>query len=177
MIWIWVGLEINIDYTNGNSLNSTIALDNAKTFIEARTVPTVINGIATVTSIIIGFSGTTIGLLIKDILQDISKEKEVVLVILALPFATSLAVLYSAYIDLSIGGQGFLELAWRYALTSMAVAFFALLFTLLIFDYLNDYKKLDKNAPTEKVMAKSRAEEQKESEQQQLKREFQNRTL
>jgi hypothetical protein len=131
MLWVRLGLQIRIDYTNSNGM----------TAIEARTVPTIINGIATVTSIIIGFSGTAVGLLIKNFLEDISKGKEALLIVLILPFAGSLGILYNAYIELSMGGQGFLELAWRDALTAMVVAFFSLLFILLWFNYQYSHQK------------------------------------
>ena len=176
MIWVLFGMEIKIDYSN-NNLNGTTALYNAQTLIEARTVPTVINGIATVTSIIIGFSGTTIGLLIKSFLQKVSKEREAYyLLSFAFPFAGSLALLYLAYTSLLMGGQGFLESSLRNALAAMVLALSNLLFIILIFSYVNDYKKPEKNTETGKTMVKP-VEELRESEQEQLKREFQDRTL
>jgi len=139
----------------------------------ALTVPTVINGIATVTSIIIGFSGTTIGLIFKDLLEEITKEKEAVLAVLALPFVGSLAILYNAYIALSMGGIDFLERSWRYALNALIVALFSLLFSLLLFTFLSNHKKLGKKVTTKN----SKLKEQEISEQTKLKHEFQNRKL
>jgi hypothetical protein len=142
-------MPIKIDYTNGNIDNSTIALENAQTMIEAQTVPTVINGIATATSIIIGFGGAIIGLFIRDFFQD-TKTKEILIAFFALPFTVSIVLLNWAYNYLAMGGQGFLDIARRNALDAFVTALFLLLFLFLFFAYVGENKESIKKEDTEK---------------------------
>jgi hypothetical protein len=86
------------------------------------TIPTVINGITAVTSIIIGFSGAIIGLVYR---EDFKKDKKVKIGLLALSFysAVPLTFLFIVYYSLIYGALEF----------ALKIALFALIFALLDF--------------------------------------------
>ncbi len=142
VVWI-VTVKFPIDYDNGNAVNSTVAENNAKSMIQAQTVPTIVNGIATSTSIIIGFSATLIGLFFREVVQEDKKAKEV-LIIFCLLFVFSFVFLFFAYFNLANGGQNLLENAWRNALFGLIISLFLLLFVFLFFAYTYEQNKAKK---------------------------------
>jgi hypothetical protein len=92
------------------------------------TIPTVINGITAVTSIIIGFSGAIIGLVYR---EDFKKGKLVRVFLLFLAFYSVIPLglligVYSALIS------GALEYALKLALVAIYVALFDFIFTMLV---------------------------------------------
>lgn len=87
-VYIWIQYFVQIDLTsssvsntfvNSTFINSTISgLSNqtsVSTHISFAAVPTIINGIATATSIIIGFSGTVVGIVARELLKDEKEER------------------------------------------------------------------------------------------------------
>jgi cytochrome bd-type quinol oxidase subunit 2 len=118
--------SIAIDYS-GN-------ITNAKTQIPAQSVPTIINGLAASTSIIVGFSIALIGATFREVIKTQQKATEV-LIGCSGAFAFCFVLLFIAYDHLMMGGEGFLELAWKNAASSLACALFLLLFIFLFVAY------------------------------------------
>jgi hypothetical protein len=135
--WL-LSVKFPIDYSNGVAVNGTVSENNARTAIQAQSVPTIVNGIVTSTSIIVAFSGALIGLFFREVFNDDKRGKEV-LIIFATLFAVPFVFLFFAYYSIAIGGQfmgvTFLENAWRYALFSLSTALFLILFILLFVAY------------------------------------------
>ncbi len=168
LYWAWT-VKFQIDYANDNAVNSTEAQKIAQTMIQAQTVPTIINGITTATSIIVAFSIGLIGIMFRGLFKDNQRAKEV-FVIFAVLFVFSLAFLFSANVTLATGGnvifgKSFLETAWTQALVGFAISLFLLLF---VFTFIaNEYEnaKPTKEATTEEKETKMETKtEQKEPE-------------
>jgi len=141
---IFLVLSINskqliFDYTN----NATIA----KTELEAQTVPTVINGIISSTSVIIGFSATVVALMYREIAK--RNESSGWLLFALLPiFILSIVYQFYAFLAFSNGGQGFLEFAFRNALIGFVSSIFTLFLALLLIVYI-----MERNVKREKATA------------------------
>jgi len=137
--WVAVpfGLQTMIDTTSIPSNNTIISGELPSNYnislwivdghiimakIPLQNVPTVINGITTSTSIIVGFTGTIIGIMVREIFKDDKKMRnalQYVSIFIGLTFAYLFLVYYFV-----VGGL--LEMALRTALIGF-------LFTLLLF--------------------------------------------
>lgn len=122
-----IGLKPNFDLGTPNGTNIIWGDTYALKF---ETIPTVINGITAVTSIIIGFSGAIIGIVYR---EDFNKDKKVKIGLLGIAFysavpLTMLLVVYHALI------RGAVEFASIFALNALILAFvFFILAMLSIF--------------------------------------------
>lgn len=135
----------NIDYTNGKDANETVSTAIAKIEIQAQTVPTVINGIATLTGVIVGFSGAILGILVRDFLQSDKKAKEAMI----------------GSFGLAVGGQDFLKIAWGYAFDGLITSLFQLLFVFLFFAYIMENPQPEKTQTQQPVPIEKRKEDNK----------------
>lgn len=100
-IHLWLPSNIKIVA----STNSTVLA------ISTQTVPTIINGVTTATSIIIGFSGALVGLVAREILKNDEKDRkmrEYMIGTLLFLFPIILLIDFGAYFNLLIGGYGFM---------------------------------------------------------------------
>jgi putative exporter of polyketide antibiotics len=149
-----------IDYTNGNAVNSTIAENNARTMIQAQSVPTVINGIIASTSIIITFSGVIIGLIYREVLQNDNKLKELLIAFTVL-FIFSFGYMFYAYNSLATGGQDFLSNSWRSAWLGFTYSLFLLMFIFLFIAFSMKAKK----SIEEKLLDDKKAEQQESNKE------------
>jgi hypothetical protein len=117
-----------------NERNPNIGTNSTDlTQINAQSVPTIINGVTTSTSIIIAFSGTVIGIMIRDFLQDNKAAKYSLLIFFGIPLVTSATFLFSTYYQLTFAGIDSLKTAWKYSLSGLVSAFFVLFFVFLFF--------------------------------------------
>jgi uncharacterized membrane protein YhdT len=91
-------------------------------------VPTLINGIATSTSIIIAFGGTVVGFLLSRLPKK-DKRRSWLFAFLFL-FAFSFIYLFTAYY-LSISGEGFFGFALRHALVALLLSLLILILVLI----------------------------------------------
>jgi hypothetical protein len=100
------------------ALNGTNWIYGDTHALKFETVPTVINGITAVTSIIIGFSGAIVGLVYR---EDFKKDKKVKVALLTLAFysAVPLTLLLIVYDSLIYGA---LEFALKWALYALILA-------------------------------------------------------
>jgi uncharacterized membrane protein len=130
-----------IDYTNGKADNSTVAENNAKTMIEAQTVPTIINGVAATTSIIIGFSAALIGIVFRELFSNDKIARDLLIAFLTL-FIISIFSLFNSYYSLTVTGQFNLENALRSSMLALTFSIFLLLFVFLFVFILNGRNQL-----------------------------------
>jgi hypothetical protein len=140
-IAVWVvapfGLQTMIDTTNIPSNNTIISGELPSNYnvslwivdghimlakIPLQNVPTVINGITTSTSVIVGFTGTIIGLMVKEIFKNDKKMRRALIYV---SFFVGITFVYLFLVYLFLVG-GLLEFALRTAV----VGFLA---TLLVF--------------------------------------------
>jgi uncharacterized membrane protein len=164
-----VGFAISVLFVVGGIVQPSIDYSDNRTDVRnkiaAQNVPTVINGITTSTSIIIGFTGTLMGIL-REMFRNNNKKKEA-LVAFAVLIPLSVVFLFYANFYLAMGGQNFLELAWRSALLALVISIFNLLFLFLALASEMEKPEADNVEPVKLV----------ESEQEKLKREFQHRAV
>ena len=113
-----------------NGVNPNIGTDSA-TQIGLQTVPTIINGITTSTSIIVGLSATILGIMIRDLLQNNEKAKIVMLIFMGIAIIYSLLNIYQAYYQLSFVTINSFIQAWKDALSGL-VSSFAVLFSIFL---------------------------------------------
>ena len=110
------------------SVNGTMSSYGTVHALIYDTVPTIINGISTVTSIIIGFSGAIIGLVYR---EDFKKSKIVKVFLLLIAFFSifPVSLLIAVYSALFYGA---LEYALKFALIALYVALFDFTITMII---------------------------------------------
>jgi uncharacterized membrane protein YqjE len=135
VVAVFVGLMFFVAYW----LPSRISIDTASTSsnatfqISVQSVPTVINGIATVTSIVVGFTAAVVGLVVREILGHGEKEEKLrryMIGGLLFLFPSILLLDFWAYINLLMGEE------WRFVLaitTSLEAFVLALLVLVSIF--------------------------------------------
>ncbi len=145
LTWTFFFTPFRIDYTNGGDSNNAAANATAQIAIQAQTVPTVINGIATLTGIVVGFSGAILGIMLKDFIQG-RKAKEIMMGFFFLPFLFPMILLFFAYYNLAVGGRIFLAISWGYALDAFIIAIFQLLFIFLFYAYVTENPKPEKSS-------------------------------
>jgi hypothetical protein len=104
-------------------------IGNGANQIAPNIVPTIINGITTSTSIIIGFSATIIGIMMRDFFQENRKAKFIMITYIAASFIYVTALLPFAYFWMTID----LVTAWKFALIGLFAALFVMLFVFLFF--------------------------------------------
>jgi hypothetical protein len=122
VIEINFGIQINFDYT-GNETYVT-------TQLPAQSVPTVINGIISSTSVIVGFSGAIIGLLYREF--NIRSERFGGAILgLSIAMIYSIFNEYNAFATLAKGGEKFLELSFKYSFTGFISSLFSLFLVFL----------------------------------------------
>ena len=141
ILWVWFALPVHVN-TSGNS---TIGLNE----ISAQLVPTIINGIATSTNIMIAFGGALGGILIGYLLKDEVWEREFVITVL-LAFLFPLLFEFFAYIFLAIG-QGAFAMAIKFAFTSFIYSIF---FLTCLFVFAT-YRMYERRVKAESERAKS----------------------
>ena len=118
-LFFWLPSHIQIDVVPSNDPNVL--------HLSLQTVPTVINGVTTATSIIIGFSGTLIGLLLHEMPKKKKQDKKArMFLLVGVTFAFALIILqdFQAFVFLLMGGAGFLfalELVLSGLLTALLV--------------------------------------------------------
>lgn len=130
------------------------------TKIAAQTVPTLVNGITSVTAMTIAFGAAIVGITFRHILEDNPEERSNYFESLGY-FIIPVGYLWGSYLLLSVG---WLDYAVTYAFTALLVALFT-----FIFVYLYTAKRFS-------VEHKEKANSE-ETEQEKLKREFQHRKL
>jgi len=118
-----------------NGVNPNIGTDSA-TQIGLQTVPTIINGITTSTSIIVGLSATILGIMIRDLLQNNEKAKFVMLIFMGIAIIYSLLNIYQAYYQLSFVTINSFIQAWKDALSGLVSSFAVLFSIFLVFIYI-----------------------------------------
>lgn len=118
-----------------NGINPNIGPDSA-TQIGLQTVPTIINGITTSTSIIVGLSATILGIMIRDLLQNNEKAKFVMLIFMGIAIIYSLLNIYQAYYQLSFVTINSFIQAWKDALSGLVSSFAVLFSIFLVFIYI-----------------------------------------
>jgi uncharacterized membrane protein YqjE len=121
-------LHPQIDVTNTPNSTAVIIGDNvvfAK--ISLQNVPTVINGITASTSIVIGFIGVVVGILMREIFKDESKTK-VFFLLMAFLLAVPLAYLSTVYTFLIMG---LVDWAVRWALDGLVLSLFMFVIIML----------------------------------------------
>lgn len=123
-VWIVYWYQPLIDYT-GVPANTT---NQVTTPIAAQTVPTVINGIITSASVIIGFSGSVIGILFRDFFKEDRKAGTFFILVILL-FTFAFLYPWGAYILLTIG---LFVVALRWALLEFIASLYIFIFTILI---------------------------------------------
>ena len=142
--------------------------------ISPETIPILINGITSSTSVIIGFSGTIIGIMLREIDKSDRKTRVFYMLIIAL-LALPLTMLWSTYVFLAMN---WLETAIRYSLSGLILALY--IFIAIIIYSVNSLKaEIDKVLAKEQKTKKAKPESEsvEETEQEKLKREFRNRVL
>ena len=121
LVWLWLPLNMHID-TSSPPSNGTIQ-------ISVQTVPTVINGVTTVTSIVVGFSATLVGIVAHEILghdeRDERVRKYMIGGILFL-FPSILLLDFGAYLNLLVGGASGFMTAIIYVLDGFLLALLVL---------------------------------------------------
>ena len=157
-----------IDWTNGKAENATAI---AQIEIQAQAIPTAINGIATLTGIIVGFSVAILGIVIRDFLKDSRGAKEILIGSFGTPFILPMIFLFLAYYNLAIG-QNLLTVAWGYAFDGFITSLFQLLFVFLFIAYVmenppNEKGKTDETTITNPPPATQPTEEKPKSEKKQ----------
>lgn len=114
-------LHPQIDVTNNPNSTAIIVGDNvfwAK--ISLQNVPTVINGITASTSIVIGFIGVVVGILVREVFKDDSKTK-IFLLLMVFLAGIPLTYLSSVYSFLLMG---YVDWAIRWALNGLVLSLF-----------------------------------------------------
>lgn len=166
-VWVSVpsfGLHFQIDASSVPSNTTVVIVDGNVVFakISLQNIPTIINGITTSTSIIVAFSGVVIGFM-RGLFQSDKKAKTAFFTVL-FAFAYIFMYLFGVYTFLATGG---VDLALRWSLGG-------LLLSLLIFilAMLSGYYRMGMLEERE-----SEKMEPEETEQEKLKREFQNRSI
>jgi len=120
-IWVMFLFHPLIDFT-GVPTNAT----GVPTKIAAQTVPTLVNGIIAATSVIIGFTGTIIGILIRDFMKD-TKARTFLILITGL-FGVSFTYPWASFIFLAIG---LFEFAVKWALVGFLLSLFLFMVIIL----------------------------------------------
>jgi len=128
-VMFWLPPNIHIDITSPPSNTTyTVANSTDALHISVQTVPTVINGITTATSIIFAFSGTLVGLVARELLKDNERDKrmrEYLIGGILFLFPLILLLFFGAYLNLLIGGLGFI-IALEYAFVGLLLALLVL---------------------------------------------------
>jgi hypothetical protein len=133
-----VYLTPNINYdTNATNLDGYNLFFGETYSLQATTVPTVINGLTAVTSVIIGFSGAVIGLIYR---EDFNKDKRSKLMLLGFLFyfilpLVFLLIVYNALL------YGALSFALKWALNALVLALAELILSMLAIFYRLDGEK------------------------------------
>jgi hypothetical protein len=138
VIVIGLFLEPNINFDD--AVNGTNWIYGNTYELKFETVPTLINGITAVTSIIIGFSGAMVGLVYR---EDFTKDKKVKKRLLALAFysVVPLTILLLVYHSLTFGA---FEFAMKWALFALILALADFVISMLAIFY-----RLDKQSKPE----------------------------
>jgi hypothetical protein len=114
-VWVMYWYHPLIDFS-GVPANTT----DRVTPIAAQTVPTVINGIITSASVVIGFSGSVIGILFRDFFKEDRKARTFFILVIFL-FAFAFLYPWGAYIWLT---TGFFEFALKWAILEFLISLY-----------------------------------------------------
>lgn len=141
-------LQPNVNYQN--AINGTMLFYGDTHSLNFDVIPTVVNGISAVTSIVIGFSGAIIGLVYR---EDFFKDRKMKggLLVLAFYSVIPLGILLVAYSSIIYGA---LDFSLRYALYALILALNVFIIAMLsIFYRLNkesnsDSQKKESGSPT-----------------------------
>jgi hypothetical protein len=99
VLWFPTFIHIN---TNGNATESARIYE-----ISIQTIPSIVNGLTTVTGILVGFSATVLGIVVRDILKDSDKDQKIrnyLVSVILFTFPLVLIMDYGAYTSLLVGG-------------------------------------------------------------------------
>lgn len=124
IVWVTFSLPSNIHlFTTYPPANTTYSPENSTGafYLSVQTVPTVLNGITTATAIIIGFSGTIIGIVIHEFPKETKKDRKFrifIMVLFPLLFIFVLTLDFWGYVWLLEGGTLFVS-----AITNMISGF------------------------------------------------------
>ena len=121
------GLLLNPYVNYEGALNRTNWIYGDTHALNFETLPTVINGITAVTSIIIGFSGAIIGLVYR---EDFKENRKVRLLLLALAFYSVIPLTFLLVVYNSLA-YGALDFALKWALYALTLALLDFIVTML----------------------------------------------
>jgi hypothetical protein len=138
-------LTPNVNYEG--SINGTNFFYGATHSLQPDSIPTIINGITAVTSIIIAFSGAVIGLVYREDFKD--KLSKIVLLGFLLYFAFPFAFLFTVYYSLMYGAFNF---ALKWALDALVIALTEFVLSMLvIFSRFDSHKERENPAIGEDI--------------------------
>jgi hypothetical protein len=179
-LWLvfWLPSNMPIFNTYPPANTTYTAANSTEAFrLSVQTVPTVVNGITTVTSIIVGFSGALTGIILrgrpKEAKQD-NRARRFLMV--GVPVSIGIIILldFFAYAYLLMGGVWF-QTALLSVLSGLLWALFVLIGIFIYIGFRLNEEKSESAIPLTATPLTTIIERPEETESQKLKREFQNR--